>query len=89
MDFTWTAEEEAFRQEIQSFLHVELPEGWGMTQFWNPDDAAQFAFAHAFTKKLSQKNWLAVSWPQAYGGLDWPFWKQFIWLSGISRSRDL
>jgi len=78
MDFTWSAEEEAFRQEIQAFLHAELPEGWGMTQFWDPDDDAQFAFAHAFTKKLGQQNWLAVSWPQAYGGLDWPFWKQFI-----------
>jgi alkylation response protein AidB-like acyl-CoA dehydrogenase len=78
MDFTWTAEEEAFRQEIQAFLHAELPAGWGMTQFWDPDDDAQFAFAHAFTKKLGQKNWLAVSWPQAYGGLDWPFWQQFI-----------
>ena len=32
-----------------------------MTQFWDPDDDAQFAFAHAFTKKLGQKNWLAVS----------------------------
>ena len=49
-----------------------------MTQFWDPDDDAQFAFAHAFTKKLGRKNWLAVSWPHEYGGLDWPFWKQFI-----------
>jgi alkylation response protein AidB-like acyl-CoA dehydrogenase len=78
MDFAWTAEEDAFRQEIQAFFQTELPEEWGITQFWDPDDDSQFAFAHDFTKKLGQKNWLAVSWPQAYGGLDWPFWKQFI-----------
>ena len=78
MDFAWSAEEETFRGEIREFLQAELPEGWGITQFWDPDDDAQFAFAHEFTKKLGRKNLLAVSWPQEYGGLDWPFWKQFI-----------
>ena len=78
MDFAWSAEEETFREEIREFLQAELPEGWGITQFWDPDDDSQFAFAHEFTKKLGRKNWLAVSWPQEYGGLDWPFWKQFI-----------
>src|SRR6266568_4085014 len=78
MDFAWSVEEEAFRGEIREFLQAELPAGWGFTQFWAPDDDAQFAFAHAFTKKLGRQNWLAVSWPQEYGGLDWPFWKQFI-----------
>ena len=78
MDFAWSAEEETFRGEIREFFQAELPEGWGITQFWDPDDDAQFAFAHEFTKKLGRKNLLAVSWPQEYGGLDWPFWKQFI-----------
>lgn len=78
MDFTWSAEEEAFREDIRAFLQTELPQGWGLTQFWDPDDDAQFAFAHEFTKKLGQRNWLAVSWPREYGGLEWPFWRQFI-----------
>ncbi|MCZ6874840.1 MAG: acyl-CoA dehydrogenase family protein [bacterium] len=78
MDFSWSAEEEAFRQEIRGFLQAELPEGWGVTQFWDPDDDSQFAFAHDFTKKLGARNWLAVSWPKEYGGLQWPFWQQFI-----------
>ena len=63
MDFSWSAEEEAFRQEIRDFLQAELPEGWGMTQFWDPDDASQFDFAHDFTQKMGARNWLAVSWP--------------------------
>jgi alkylation response protein AidB-like acyl-CoA dehydrogenase len=78
MDFHWSAEEEAFREEVQTFLRQALPEGWGETRFWDPDDDSQFAFAYTFTKKLGAKNWLAVSWPKEYGGLDWPFWKQFI-----------
>ena len=78
MDFSWTAEEEEFRQEIREFLQAELPEGWGITEFWDPDDDEQFTFAHEFTKKLGTRNWLAVSWPKEYGGLEWPFWRQFI-----------
>ena len=78
MNFSWSTEEDAFRQEIRDFLHTELPEGWGVTQFWDPDDDAQFAFAHEFTQKLGARNWLAVSWPKEYGGLEWPFWQQFI-----------
>ena len=54
MDFNWSAEEEAFRQEIREFLQAELPENWGMTQFWDPDDDSQFVLAHAFTKKLGR-----------------------------------
>ena len=60
MDFQWSAEEEVFRQEIREFLQAELPEGWGTTQFWDPDDDSQFAVAHAFTQKLGACNWLAV-----------------------------
>lgn len=78
MDFNWSQDEEDFRQEVRAFLQAELPEGWGVTQFWDPDDDSQFEFAHEFTKKLGQKNWLAVAWPKEYGGLEWPFWKQFI-----------
>jgi len=57
MDFAWSAEEEAFRGEIREFLQAERPEGWSITQFWDPDDDAQFAFAHEFTKKRGRKNW--------------------------------
>jgi hypothetical protein len=58
MDFAWSAEEEASRGEIRAFLQAAFPAGWGITQFWDPDDDAQFAFAHEFTKKLGRKNWL-------------------------------
>jgi alkylation response protein AidB-like acyl-CoA dehydrogenase len=84
MDFHWSAEEEAFREEVQTFLRQALPEGWGETRFWDPDDDSQFAFAYTFTKKLGAKNWLAVSWPKEYGGLDWPFWKQFIFNEALA-----
>ena len=71
MAFTWSAE--ALRQEIREFFHAELPEAWGMTQFWDPDDDAQFALVNSCTKTLGKKNLLAVSWPKEYGGLAWPF----------------
>ncbi len=78
MDFQFTAEDNAFRQEVRDFLQAELPPEWGKTQFYDPDDDEQFAFAHEFTKKLARKGWLAVNWPKEYGGQDWSFWRQVI-----------
>ena len=68
MDFAWSAEEETFRGEIREFLQAELPEGWGMTQFWDPDDDAQFASPRVHAK-TRQEELLAVSLPQEYGAL--------------------
>ena len=31
MDFSWSREEEEFRQEIRDFLKAELPQGWNDT----------------------------------------------------------
>ena len=31
MDFSWSREEDEFRQEIRDFLKAELPQGWNDT----------------------------------------------------------
>ena len=31
MDFSWSREEEEFRQDIRDFLKAELPQGWNDT----------------------------------------------------------
>jgi len=51
MDYRFTPEEEAFRQEVRSFLRAELPEGWDYDPFELHDENWEFALA--FTKKLA------------------------------------
>lgn len=72
MDFGFTQDEEAFRQEIREFLRQELGlERKERTplELFNPD----------FSRKLAEKGWLGVGWPKEYGGLGRPYTQQLIY----------
>lgn len=72
MDFGFTEEEDAFRQEIREFLSTELdPDYKGRT----PLDR----FSREFTRKLADKGWLGVGWPKEYGGLGRPHTEQLVY----------
>ncbi len=67
MDFRFTKEEEAFRQEVRDFIKKE----WG-TQIGELEEAytdENWPKALAFRKKLGQKKWIGIGWPKEYGGL--------------------
>ena len=80
MDFGFTPEEEAFRQEIRDFLRKELgPEHKGRTPYE--------LFSRDFTRKLAEKGWLGVGWPKEYGGLGRPYTQQLVYSEEMMRSR--
>ncbi len=78
MDFSWSAEEEAFREEIRDCLKAELPAGWNDTLVLDKEDDEYIKIAKEFTQKLGAKGWFTAHWPEEYGGLNWPFWQHFI-----------
>jgi len=75
VEFGFSKEEEAFRQEVREFLNravtpdlreeAETGAGWG-PQIW------------AFVRKLGVKGWLTPTWPKEYGGLGLPPMYRFI-----------
>ena len=67
MDFSWSREEEAFRQDIRAFLKAELPQGWNDTLVLDKQSEEYSALAKGFTQKVGAKGWLAAHWPQEYG----------------------
>jgi alkylation response protein AidB-like acyl-CoA dehydrogenase len=70
MDFKFTPEEEAFRQEVLDFLEKELPaKAMSVLTLWEGETDEEWELAHEFTKKVAQKGWLALWWPKEYGGL--------------------
>ena len=77
MDFRWTKEETAFRQEIQEFLRESLPSDWreivGDTEGEERED-----FEREFAEKCGERGYLTVAWPKEYGGLGWSPMHQFI-----------
>ncbi len=76
MNLEYTPEEEAFREEVRTFLKEKLParlsskvrEGKRLTK-------ADMEEWHAI---LNEKGWLAPHWPEKYGGTDWSVMQKFI-----------
>ncbi len=72
MDFAFSPAEEAFRQDVRSFLRQELEgrppaglEGW--------------QFYRGFIKKLAAKGWLTMAWPEEWGGEGAGHMKQLVY----------
>ena len=68
MDFEFSADEHAFRKEVQAFLDAELPSDKAFNHEFN-EDADLWAFAFEFTKKVGARGWIGLTWPVEYGGL--------------------
>ena len=72
MEFRFTDEEEAFRQEVRSFLRRELPSDWATkagSGALGEDAEDQWQFLRAFQRKLADRGWLTQGWPREHGGL--------------------
>jgi alkylation response protein AidB-like acyl-CoA dehydrogenase len=69
MDFRFSAEEEAFRQEVRQWLKEEIPPRWAELDpgLWEETDES-WALLRQFQRKLGQKGWLAPAYPKQYGG---------------------
>ncbi|MCH7714001.1 MAG: acyl-CoA dehydrogenase family protein [Chloroflexi bacterium] len=68
MDFQFTAEDEAFRQDVREFIRQELPADWeGGGRYPEEDD---WDFTLVLRKKMAEKGWLTMHWPEEYGGQD-------------------
>jgi alkylation response protein AidB-like acyl-CoA dehydrogenase len=67
MDFHFTPQEQAFREEIRDWLKTNLPDHM-------PGDRMSGASENMnvykeFAQKLATKGWVAPHWPKEYGGL--------------------
>jgi alkylation response protein AidB-like acyl-CoA dehydrogenase len=62
MDLRWTAEDEEFRAEVRSYLEANVPKEWPT------DTKERFAALQEWQHKLSDDRWVAIHWPEEYGG---------------------
>jgi alkylation response protein AidB-like acyl-CoA dehydrogenase len=76
MDFDFTPEELAFREEVEQFVKSELPPDWDdQVVSWPgaygtiPTFELEFQeITKKFKHKLGEKGWNRLSWPEEYGG---------------------
>jgi alkylation response protein AidB-like acyl-CoA dehydrogenase len=70
MEFGFTAEQEAWRREIQDFLKDNPPEKFPTQS--GEDSWGHGAFSKEFVRLLGQKGWIPLTWPKKYGGSERP-----------------
>ncbi len=73
MDFKFTPEQEKLRKEVSDFFGEEMknaPSQWhgGLDDPFLNDE--NWAFHTKMAKKLGEKSWLTLTWPEEYGGLN-------------------
>ncbi len=70
MEFGFSAEQEAWRREIQDFLKDNPPENFPIQS--GEDSWGHGAFSKEFVRLLGRKNWIPLTWPRKYGGSERP-----------------
>ena len=76
MNLDFTPEEQAFREEVRTFIEENHPkhlEGMGNREDMSPEDMT------AWHKILGKKGWSAPAWPVEYGGTGWSPTQRYIW----------
>ena len=68
MDFRLTDQEERFREEIQTWLGDNLPDGWIGIDREEQFDPEYWETTKTMAKRLAAKGWLTLAWSPEYGG---------------------
>ncbi len=69
MDFSYTAKELDFQNELRAWLEANLPEGWLEGRRHIPEgNNDKGAFLREWQRKVAEGRWAGISWPQQYGG---------------------
>src|SRR3569833_825454 len=84
MNLEFTPEEEAFREEVRSFIaHNYPPE---LRDLQNSGELIARRAHFAWHKILAKKGWAAPSWPIEYGRTGWTPTQRYIWAEEQARA---
>ena len=78
MDFRLGEKELALKEEIRKFAEAELPPDFVRNTVID-GEFQDFEFEISMSRKLAQRGWLAMSWPEKYGGRDASLLEQTIY----------
>ena len=78
MDFAFSREDEAFRDEVRAFLDEKLTPSMREAAVRTTTVFADKDLAMAWQKILVEKGWAVPSWPVEYGGTGWTPTQKYI-----------
>jgi alkylation response protein AidB-like acyl-CoA dehydrogenase len=84
MEFGFTPEEEAFRQEVRAFVDAHPAGRFPLDGM----DAGYGSGAHsrAFMAELGKRGWMAMTWPRAFGGAERPMFFKLVLFEELARA---
>jgi len=84
MDISFSAQHEAFRDEVKEFLSSALTDELKQAAAFCPGIFLDYEHNMAWHKILYQQGWVAPAWPEEYGGTGWDLMQQYIWTTETS-----
>jgi alkylation response protein AidB-like acyl-CoA dehydrogenase len=87
MDFTFTAEEEAFRRAVRTWLRRNVPKQQRDARPLEWGDPRRIAEARGWQRKVAEAGYLALGWPREYGGQGADVMRQTIVNEEMVRAR--
>lgn len=81
MDFQFSPEDEAFRQEVRQFIAANLPRDVqrDVRHWYNPKNE----HFRQWQRILAAKGWGAPHWPKEHGGTDWSPLRKHLYMQEI------
>ena len=92
MDFAWSAEDLAFKDELEAFLDKEMPpfvEQWAEAEDLDASRGVMGAMdkRKAWQHKLNEGRWASILWPEEWGGRAATTSQQVIYTQVMTRYR--
>ena len=88
MDFKFSSQDEAFRQEFRSWLEKNIPHDWRDDQeLHDPDTTEEFERRRAWHRQLYDNGWMCIHWPQEFGGRGASLIQQVIYNQELDRAK--
>jgi alkylation response protein AidB-like acyl-CoA dehydrogenase len=80
MDFTLTAEQQTFREDVRKWLEANIPRDWEARAMGSADVPRPEAYAtmRAWQRKLYDAGFIGLTWPKEYGGRALTFLEEMI-----------
>jgi len=85
MNFGYSAEQEAFRNEVRLWLEANQPPPMTRAEKEAADDEFLWNRLKAWHKRLYESGWAGINWPKQYGGRGASFIEQVIFGQELAR----
>jgi alkylation response protein AidB-like acyl-CoA dehydrogenase len=87
MEFTFSPADEAFREEVRTWLGVHLVADFAALGTGNNlGEGHELEVRRAWERELAAGGWVGIGWPTEYGGRDLPLTQQLIFNEEYARA---